>query len=362
MQLNSNHSRRLFALVFILTFSLVAIAQSHPRLMWPTGVYPDRFAGSVTGFESIWSNPAGLGGIRGMEFVSMFDQRDPGFGDDLGYALAVKGLGYSYRRLIDVSGDVDFREHIFAAGFSGNGSFSLGASYRYLTEAPDGLNKSHTWNIGALYRTDPRWSIGAMFNNLNKHKLSNQKSPVEITTGIGIRPLGTSQLTLSGEFSMSHEQSLKDAVFRYGAEGSPMHGLILYSLFDDESHYEIGARINFTNSFFGAQARMTDGDYQNATFYVGASAVRQESIVASRKRTLAMSIKGDIEENPVQPLFGSQKPPFFSYVSAIHRAAVDPSVTALVIRIGQSNLSWAHMQELKNAIDHFTSEGKPAQI
>ncbi len=350
------------ALTCLVTASAPSLSLATPRIFFPEGVHFQRFAASVSGAEAIWTNPAGLGVYKTPTALLMADYREPSLAKDWGFATSTGGFGYSYRKLNNISGAQDYKEHIFAIGHGGNGGFSFGLSYRNVKEGPTLLNKRHTWNLGVLYRSSPSWSLGATWSNLNKGKIANIESAVEQVYGLAYRPFKDSRLTLNGEMSLSHKQNIGDAVFRLGASGSPTRGIILYGSWDENKSVELGVRVNFERSFVGGQSRhSSDNNFRSATGYFGTVADKQLS-VTSKKRSLRVGVAGAIQENPLQTVFGRKKLAFFDYISSLYRAAADESIADVLLTVGPNNLSWAQTQEIKAAIEVIKSSGKKVYI
>jgi signal peptide peptidase SppA len=342
--------------------SLGSHSKATPRIFFPDGVYFQRFAASVSGAEAIWTNPAGLGVYKTPTALLMADYRDPSFAKDWGFASVASGFGYSYRKLKNFSAGRDYKEHIFAVGHGGNGGFSVGLSYRYVKEGAPLLNNRNTWNVGALYRTNPLWSLGATWSNLNKSKVGGIESAIEQVYGLAVRPMKSSRLTLNAEIALSRKQSIGDAVLRLGATGSPVSGIDLYGSWDENDAYEFGVRVNFERSFVGGQSRHSSSDnFRSATGYFGTVADKQES-VAGRKRSLRIGVAGSIRENPLQTVFGRKKLAFFDYIASLYRAAKDESIGDVLLTVGTNSLSWAQTQEIKAAIDHIRAAGKEVNV
>jgi protease-4 len=79
---------------------------------------------------------------------------------------------------------------------------------------------------------------------------------------------------------------------------------------------------------------------------------------------LALELDGSIPEQPASDfgsLFERRPPPLRALVESLDRAASDPSVSALVVKVGMlPDAGWAKVQELRAAILRFRSSGKPA--
>ena len=84
---------------------------------------------------------------------------------------------------------------------------------------------------------------------------------------------------------------------------------------------------------------------------------------SSGDQYLALDVGGEIAEEPAGgfgALFESRPPSLRSLVEAVDRAAKDPSVRGLVLRVGPLDAGWARVQDLREALLRFGRAGKPS--
>ena len=78
---------------------------------------------------------------------------------------------------------------------------------------------------------------------------------------------------------------------------------------------------------------------------------------------LALELDGAMPEEPasgLSGLFEDRPPSLRALVEAVDRAARDPGVRGLVLRLGSVDSGWARAQELREALVRFRSSGKPS--
>jgi protease-4 len=78
---------------------------------------------------------------------------------------------------------------------------------------------------------------------------------------------------------------------------------------------------------------------------------------------LSMSLEGDLAEQPVpevDALFATPRPTLRGLVESLDRAAADPKMKGVVVRVGSLAGGWGKVQELRDAIARFRKSGKPA--
>ena len=75
-----------------------------------------------------------------------------------------------------------------------------------------------------------------------------------------------------------------------------------------------------------------------------------------------VGLQGDIPENPspeLGALFERQQLPLRSLIQGLDRAAGDPDVTGLMLRVGPLATGWGRVQEIRAAVARFRRSGKP---
>jgi protease-4 len=78
---------------------------------------------------------------------------------------------------------------------------------------------------------------------------------------------------------------------------------------------------------------------------------------------LALNLSGALPERPAQDWRGileGGQPSVRGLVESVDRAARDPQVKGLVLRLGSIDAGWARVQELRDALVRFRETGKPA--
>lgn len=84
--------------------------------------------------------------------------------------------------------------------------------------------------------------------------------------------------------------------------------------------------------------------------------------MASRRgAVLEVALRQEVSETaPGFPFFVAQRAPLWEVEEAVHRAASDPKVTGLVLRVDSLGLGWAKAQSLHRAVSRFRAAGKPS--
>lgn len=352
---------KIFARVlFVGTAILISLVNTETanseRIPIPEGVFLYQSASNVFGYESAWINPAGLGRYDGTGAMVMVDY----FNNDIAKSWGILANGeqsaIAYRKLDDPSGR-DFKEWVVATGH-GLGKIKVGGSYRYFSDGPGIYDNRHFWNIGFQLQGDYKVSAAAVFSNLNRGRVDGERTEVEHRYSISYRPLKF-DLTLSADMLRSSSVDLGDALMIYNVSFSPYPGLQVNGLFDSDENFNIAVRANLLQYFVGNESRFKGGGGgRGTTIYVGATDLRQESLVPWYSRRLRIDVPEHLAENPPNPVFGKKAYSFYTFISSIYRAADDPSIKELVIKMRQPSLGFAQAQELRDALTYFKSSGK----
>ncbi len=80
-------------------------------------------------------------------------------------------------------------------------------------------------------------------------------------------------------------------------------------------------------------------------------------------QVLSLELAGDIPEEPasgLSGLFESRPPSLRGLVEAVDRAAKDPAVKGLLLRVASLDAGWARVGELRDALVRFRRSGKPS--
>jgi len=78
---------------------------------------------------------------------------------------------------------------------------------------------------------------------------------------------------------------------------------------------------------------------------------------------LSLELEGEMPEGPAPSAFGffeTRPPSIRALVEAVDRASRDRRVRGLLLRVGTLNVSWARVQELRDALLRFRRSGKPS--
>lgn len=308
---------------------------------------------------SLQINPAGLGANINPGMMFLHTTSENTLKGDQALFIATRGLGFGVEWLgrdLPISGN---RYHLGLGGKLAANLF-FGGNYSWIRARTTPYHKYFTWNFGALYRPNKFLSIATVAQNWNQKKIANVRLPRQYTASVAFRPLGD-QLTIASDMLLKQGQSLKEAIFRGYAEIEPVDGIIFQGSVARGNNWGIGIRLNFSHLFLGSFQRFQNNQgYKGATSYVGVSAERQRTLVRRKKSYLEMEISGLLpEERLSRLLFRPPSENFYDKVARITAAKGDPTIKALILRVGSFQVGFARLQELRSAIFDFKKSGKP---
>jgi len=346
-------------LLLLVWLPVIANSQTEAvkRIAIPDDLFYYRPAASVFGAEAAWVNPASLGRFNTPSLQLMADYTRGEYGKSWGIVTSHDRTAVAYRKIHNPSG-AEFREWIWAAGFSLNPGMSLGFSYRYFDKGPGIYNNRHFWNIGLSGSTHGPISWAAVFSNLNRGRVNGERTETEQRYSLAYRPLGP-RLTLAVDMFLSTKTRLSDADYVYHGEFIPVPGLYVYAGIDSDKNFQVGARANLLKYFVGHQSDFDkNGHGGRTTVFVGSTTRRQASLIPESKRRLLLGVAGQPAENPPRPIIGRKRMPFAHLVLTIYRAADDPSIGEMVLSLNGLTLGFGQAQELREAVRYFKSHGK----
>ncbi len=358
MTVNNRRYVRILVILALLSVGWIpAAGQSVQRIASPDGVFYYQPAASVFGTEAAWVNPAGLGRYTASSFQVIGDYFDGNIVKSWGFVTQAERLTTTFRRVKNPAGD-DYSEWIFGAGVPLGASATIGSAYSYYSEGPGFYRHLHSWTVGVQGQGQGVVSWGAVFSNLNRAIIDGNRTEIEQRYSLAYRPTGQ-KVTLSADMFLSTKTKFKNAEYVYQLEYVPVDGFFIDGLIDSHRNFGVGVRVNLINYFAGFKSRFTrKANGLGTSLYVGVTNLRQPSIIAQPKRLLAVNIEGQGLENPPQPVFGRKPMSYATVLFQLYRAAQDPSISRVLVQLGDLRLGMGKAQELREAILQIRSNHK----
>lgn len=347
----------IFILTVILSVGSYSRITAGDRIEMPQGVFYYQPAASVFGTEAAWINPAALARYRIAGFQFMADYFEGKYGKNWGSVVGREGLALAYRRIYSPDSE-DYVDYTLAGAVRVGREISVGGSYQYFKQGKGIFDNRHFWNLGLGFHPQGHFRFGAVFSNLNRGKIDDERTETEQRYSVSWRP-NKYDLTVSVDMFLSTKTRLSNADYVYHAEFSPTKGLYINGFVDSDKNFQVGVRANLHQYFVGARRSANrNADHRGSTVFFGATNARQPSMVQDKVRRLSIGLEGQPQENPPQPVFGRKATPYVTTLLNIYRAADDPSIGEMVITLHRISMAMGQAQELYEALSYFRSQGK----
>jgi protease IV len=283
---------------------------------------------------AVLSNPAGLAVRPGSELFAIYNFRSVPWSEFFSNTtfLAKAGPLAAYW-------EPRPSRYGVALGMGGGGVYS-GLRFRR-----DSLSR---WDLSALARPIKQVSLGATWNDLN-HDWGR------LALGAAVRPMGD-RLTLFGETYLI--APLRPMV---GLEMEPVDGLKLglkafFGEYADDMRLAAGVSLGLGKAGIGAVGAADLSEY-GALVRVG-SQVRRTGVAGGNRYVEIELDREIVDRKPGFSLSSRSVRTSWQLLDLIARAGKDGSVKALVLRMDGMSASFAHLQELRQALAGFRSQGK----
>lgn len=247
-------------------------------------------------------------------------------------------------------------------GFFFGNSFGFGFSYDF--QGDGSFDEYRSWTAGLLFRPWHFVSFGFSSRNLGNAIIDERKLPRTDVYSIALRQWQR-YFILSADMLVEEDRGWKHANFLYTFEASLPWNISLFAAIGSDKQYSFGITVPIdTQTPLKYPVFIADYGFEKTSaknslhsFGFAYTAARYESPVASPDELLHIQLSGDIDEIPVRPTMGKQKPVFSDIIAAIHKAASSEHVRAIAITIDNHSLGFARLQELREELSQFKSRG-----
>ncbi len=311
--------------MMVLVVALLAVA---PQLPLSVATTDDALA--------VFANPAGLGLGRGAELYYLYNLQSSYFWHNHALAASAGPLGAFWEP-------------------GSRWGVALGAGkggvYSGLRVSRDTLTRL---DLGAMWRLG-RWvSLGAVWNDLG-HDWGT------VSAGVGVRPLGD-RLTLTADVQSTSvgRPGVSLSLPVLGLEVEPVNGLALAGhVRPDDWSFGAGVMFGLGNAGLGgAWSRVGGRDQAGLALRLGQD--RRRGLLPRPRRYLDMRLGGQVSDTrPGFSLTGSGPTrTTWDLLDLVNRATRDRQVRAILVRLDEPQMSLAHAQELRAALQQFRADGR----
>lgn len=231
-------------------------------------------------------------------------------------------------------------------GFEVSSGMGIGLAYHWLKDEPARLG------AGLLWRPRGILSLGGRYDGLNRPR--NER---EAAVGLALRPFGDRFcLSLDGVWA---NDSLTPWL---GGEFEPLDGLSMRIRATLEGEVSLQLGFGLGRSEIGMGARLDESQrVKGSIIGLSYSQEHRRSLLRPKGRFLEVRLKGLVaDQRPGFSLFGARPSrTTWELLDELHRAAEDPGIKGVLLRLDSPRLSLAQAQELRYGLEALKAKGKP---
>ncbi|WP_168211018.1 signal peptide peptidase SppA [Persicimonas caeni] len=359
-----------------------ADAQDEPT---PTNglVLPDQSVTTRADAISLELNPAGLGFIRNGEAAVGVQQatgdfeglQPEGTGLFLAGGNGTIGAGFGLQWLDRPQLDVDFsdyRKYTFGLGLSTEENFSFGFAYNFFGSSDSELlDDLDSWDVGLMWRPSANVGFGLRARDLNQPFLNGDDAlPVRTAIGMALR-FFDGRVLLDPTFEFTSDG---DSIFlRPRLLIEPIDGVRFFGRTEWDMEFENDeSRVTWAQTVLGLALNTTvlgletaaiadfgdDNDFLGHTHLAWVSEGKRRGFGGRQRRWVLVDLTGGIAEQPVSGFFGPSASSFMSLLVELENLTEDETVEGVVLNVGQSDLGYAQIWEVRQAVKRMRKAGK----
>jgi len=303
---------------------------------------PASFNDGLIGF----ANPANLSLVHASESRFFWSTKgtDAGSFQNWGAYITLPHLGFSVQR--QEIGEVDVTDYRIGVA-DGNSAFAMGVSYGWSKGDFEALGRERLLSLGCIIRPVRYLSVG-MTGTTSLESKAN-----EAMAEIGVRPLGTSQVTLFADGALRRGVSFKDAPWSAGAVVEIVPGISLIGRYFESEAFTAGVTIDFGTFGIGSQthydADQNHASYTHAVRFGGMRPSIFPELFEKDRRYLAVNMKGLLSYHTYR-FFDGGKIRFAELLQNIRAAVADPRVSTIALNLSSMRAYPEHIWEIREEL------------
>ena len=354
--------RVVLSLVLLMTLSGVGGSVDEARAQAPgmasyyettdfLGAPPASFREGLLGY----GNPA-MPALAGNHLVAAWstDGRRAASVQDWGVFTSAGGLGAGLVRR-RAGGLATTGYHLSLSGGTDDAAFGLG--YQGFSGDATALGRYNRLTVGTVSRPSPYLSVGLAGN------VALETDDREVVGELGVRPLGTSQLTLFADAAWGEGEALADVPWSVGAAVEVVDGVDLRTRVFDSEALTVGLRVELGRAGLDSQSRLDpSGDYARQVNRVRVGDY-EPSVLAEAVREgeehVELSLQGPVtyRETRFRRLVGDGPPRFYELLRTVRRAGENDRVAALALNLSDLQVRPELAWELRTAVQEAQARG-----
>ncbi|MFZ1946537.1 MAG: signal peptide peptidase SppA [bacterium] len=286
------------------------------------------------------------------------DDPGPGFAADLdqwSLLAAVPHLGFAVRHdKTDVGSVSDYR----VAYALGTRSTSFGASYSFSGGDAGLFGRGHTLGFGALFRPIPYISVGL------SGQTSTEGKAKEGVFDVGLRPLGTDNVTVFGDYAIQQDQVFRDGAWSTGAALKVLPGVHLTARYLGTHAFSAGLSIDLGRLGLASQAHYDNNQHRAYNTYSVRAGAYTPNVVDAylmpERKYLEFDLMGPLKYQRYR--WFDKANTLAGLLTAIEAAKNDPRVAGIAINTSAMDANREVAWEVREKLREFKSTGKHVVI
>lgn len=315
------------------------------------GAPPASFREGLLGY----GNPA-LPAITGNHLVAAWSTEGRRFAtvQDWGVFTSAGGIGAGLvRRQFGSLRTTGY--HLSLAG--GTDAAAFGVGYQGFSGDATALGRYKRITIGTVTRPSPYLSVGLVGN------VALETDDREVVGEVGVRPLGTSRLTVFADAAWGDGQEFDDVPWSVGASVEVIPGLDLQGRVFESEAVSLGLRLEFGSAGLDSQSRIDpSGDYARQVNRLRVGDYHLSAIaeaVRDGQEHVELSLEGQVryQETRFGGLFGDTTPRFYEVLRTVEQAGESGRVAALALNLSDLEIRPELAWELRTAVQAAQQRG-----
>lgn len=351
---------RRFASVLLVSVLLVAVVS----LLLAVPSQGQRMSSYYTQYDLLSAPPAAVGeGLSGfanpalpalqpntLQLQWSTDGRDHRSVSDIGLFSSVGGLSGAVSR-VERDGFSSTGYHVGLAG--GTERFATGIAYQRFAGDKQAFGRVNRITTGAIARPNRYLSVGLTYN------IGLETDDREWVGELGIRPLGTSRLTVFGDMAVFSGDALRDAPWSLGGAFQVVPGVEAVGRYFESEAFSLGLRVNLDRAGIQSQARFDPSQqYASSTYGVRLGGAQPSAIsdaVQRESRHVALELSGPVayQQSQIEAWTQDGLRRLYETLRTIERAGASDRVQTLALNLSglriQPALAWEMRQALQKA-------------
>ncbi|MFH2036251.1 MAG: signal peptide peptidase SppA [Candidatus Zixiibacteriota bacterium] len=237
----------------------------------------------------------------------------------------------------------------------GNKSGAFGIGYSWSVGDRDYFERYKTIIFSALIRPFEFVSFGL------SERVSLEKKWNETSLECGLRPLGSSVLTIFGEAALENNMTVSDMPWSIGGIIKIVPGVDLIGRYFDDKSFRFGLSLDFGTTGVGGRANYNrDKELTSYTYHLRSGALRPSIIgesLLNKNKYLPIQLKGTIDYTKYI-LFDNSSLRFFDILENIKAAIDDKRIGVLALNLSGMRIRPEQAWEIRNELAKVRAAGK----